>query len=69
MGVEIPVVAAPCKTGDKVLVIDGPFENFEAIVDRVDMDNKIIHATILMFGRDTPVELQFEQVELKEEKK
>ncbi|MCI5839680.1 MAG: transcription termination/antitermination protein NusG [Peptoniphilaceae bacterium] len=49
--------------GDKVKVIAGPFKDFIADVKEVDKDKKIIKAFVDMFGRDTAVDLSFEDIE------
>lgn len=48
--------------GDVVMVVDGPFKDLEGRVDEVDEDNGKIKVNVSMFGRETPVELDFLQV-------
>ncbi len=51
--------------GDLVVIIDGPFKNYEGTVDAVDVDKGKITVLVLIFDRDTPVELDFTQVRKK----
>jgi transcriptional antiterminator NusG len=51
------------EAGDTVRVIDGPFANFSAIVEEVKSDKQKVKVTLSMFGRATPLELDFAQVE------
>lgn len=51
------------QVGDVVRVISGPFQNFDGRIDDVNIERGKLRVVISMFGRETPVELDFEQVE------
>jgi transcriptional antiterminator NusG len=49
--------------GENVRIIDGPFTNFNGVVDDVNADRNTLKVMVTIFGRSTPVELDFLQVE------
>ena len=63
MGIEKIYIDLNIDVGDSVKVINGPFESFMGVVEEVSMEKQTLKARISMFGRDTPVELEFGQVD------
>lgn len=62
MGLEKRSIQVDFSIGDSITVISGPFENFIGTVEEIHMEKQSIKAMISMFGRETPVELEFDQV-------
>lgn len=58
-----PVIKVDMAVGDKILVLSGPFKEFEGEVIEVSPERSKLKALLSIFGRDTPVELEFNQVE------
>ncbi|MDB9313153.1 transcription termination/antitermination protein NusG [Spirulina sp. CS-785/01] len=58
-----PVVKIDMAVGDKIVVLSGPFKDFEGEVIEVSPERSKLKALLSIFGRDTPVELEFNQVE------
>jgi len=59
----VPQVKTQYQKGDSVRIVDGPFSNFNGFVEDVDMDHGRLRVMVSIFGRNTPVELNFFQVE------
>lgn len=62
MGVAEPKYKIDVATGDPVKIIDGPFRDFEGKISEIDEERGKIKVLISMFGRETPVELDFLQI-------
>lgn len=63
MEAEAPAVKVTFKIGERVRIIDGPFNDFRGVVDAIDMERTKVRVMVSFFGRETPVELDFLQVE------
>ena len=62
-GTDKPRPKTLFEPGEMVRVIDGPFNDFNGVVEEVNYDKSRIQVAVLIFGRSTPVELDFGQVE------
>jgi len=62
-GAERPRPKVLFEPGEVVRVTSGPFADFEAVVEEVDYEKNKLRVSVLIFGRSTPVELEFTQVE------
>ena len=63
MGIEKVFIELDVEIGDTVRVISGPFESFMGTVEDINREKQVLTVKVSMFGRDTPVELEFAQVE------
>ena len=63
MGVEKKQIIVNYAVGDTVRILDGPLSSFTGVVDELDVDKNAVSVIVSMFGRETPVEFELDQVE------
>jgi transcriptional antiterminator NusG len=63
MEADSPMINVTFKVGERVRIVDGPFNDFRGLVKDIDMDRTKVRVMVSFFGRETPVELDFLQVE------
>lgn len=63
LGIEKRVIEVGYDVNDNVRIVDGPLEGFEGVVEELDTAKNYVKVKISMFGRETPVELELDQVE------
>jgi transcription termination/antitermination protein NusG len=63
MEAEAPHIKVTFKVGERVRIVDGPFNDFRGSVAEIDMERSKVRVMVNFFGRETPVELDFLQVE------
>lgn len=64
MGIEQQTIVLSYTVGDNVKIKHGPLENLVGVVEEISMEKKKVKVVVSMFGRETPVELDFNQVEV-----
>lgn len=63
MGFEDIPVAIDYEVGDNVKIVSGPLESFVGVVEEINMEKSKVRVLVSMFGRETPVELEFSQIQ------
>jgi len=63
LGMEKHEIVLSYAVGDSVKIVDGPLENFIGLVEEIAVDKNRVRVMVSMFGRETPVELELDQVE------
>ena len=64
MGVEKREIVVNYSVGDTVRILDGPFSSFTGTVEEIDVDKNSVSVVVTMFGRETSVEFELDQVEV-----
>lgn len=64
MGVEVRTVEVLYNKGDKVKIVSGPLADFTGTVQDIDVENNTVKVVVYMLGRETPAELELNQVQL-----
>ena len=67
LGIEKHEIVVAYSEGDSVRINDGPLTSFIGTVDQIDIEKNKVRVTVSMFGRETPVELELDQVETLDE--
>ncbi len=63
MNIEKREISVDFTVGDSVRITDGPFQDYVCTVEKMDMDKQVVTVLVPMFNGDTPIELEFGQVE------
>ncbi len=64
MGVEKKEIVVSYAVGDTVRILDGPLTSFTGVVESIEVENNSVSVVVSMFGRETPVEFELDQVEV-----
>ena len=64
MGVEKHEIVVNYEVGDTVRILDGPLTSFTGTVESIDVDQNAVSVVVSMFGRETSVEFELDQVEV-----
>ena len=64
MGVEKKEIIVNYAVGDTVKILDGPLTSFTGTVESIDIDNNAVNVIVSMFGRETSVEFELDQIEV-----
>ena len=64
MGVEKREIIVNYAVGDSVRILDGPLSSFTGVVDSIEIDKNSVSVIVSMFGRETPVEFELDQIEV-----
>ena len=64
MGVEKREIVVNYNVGDTVRILDGPFSSFTGVVEEIEIDKNSVSVVVTMFGRETSVEFELDQVEV-----
>ena len=60
---EAPSIKVEFEKGDQVKIREGAFENFEGVVDSIDSERGIVNVIVTIFGRSTPLDIEYWQIE------
>jgi len=64
MGVEKREIVVNYSVGDTVRILDGPLSSFTGVVDSIEVENNAVNVIVSMFGRETSVEFELDQIEV-----